>query len=61
MFQCPNCKTLAEENRYLRTLVDRLLERVGVAPVDPSLPIGTQAFQSEEDPGEQLPADRIGI
>ncbi len=61
MFQCPNCKTLAEENRYLRTLVDRLLERVGVAPVDPSLPIGTQAFQNEEDPGEQLPADRIGI
>lgn len=61
MFQCPNCKTLAEENRYLRTLVDRLLEKVDVAPVDPALPIGTQAFHEDGSMGEHEPQDRVGI
>ena len=61
MFKCKGCQKLAEENRYLRTLVDRLLEKVGVAPVEPSLPIGTQAFNQDESTESQLPVDRIGI
>ncbi len=62
MLECKNCKQLREENLYLRTLVDRLLEKVGVAPVDPAVPVGTQAFQHEAQGLEEgLPQDRIGI
>lgn len=60
MFECPSCKKLAEENRYLRTLVDRLLEKVGVVPVDPQPPIGAEHFHSEGE-DDMKPQDRVGL
>ncbi len=32
-FRCKSCEGLKRENQYLRNLIDRLLEKKGIAPV----------------------------
>ena len=58
MFKCKTCQKLEEENKYLRTLVDRLLVRVGTSPVDlnPAIgaEIGRKILEEEDTSGHQV-------
>ena len=58
MFNCKTCKKLEEENKYLRTLVDRLLVRVGTMPVETHPSIGEKIsrdlLEEENTSGHQV-------
>lgn len=56
MFNCKTCKKLEEENKYLRTLVDRLLVKINTMPVEDNLGarIGREIAEEEQTSGHHI-------
>jgi len=59
--KCPVCAAIESENKYLRKLVDRLLEASGVQPADIEGKIGSKIKSIvEEEEGSDDPTSEYG-
>jgi len=54
MFQCKGCRAKDREIEYLRKLIDRLLEKLNVAPVAEQEKLQENFVEEEQEEGVEV-------